>query len=43
MAFGLYIKDERASIEHWKEGMFDLISQDERFPQLNLIFEKILE
>ncbi|MBR9727744.1 hypothetical protein ACFOD0_02645 [Shewanella intestini] len=43
MAFDLYIKDERASIEHYEEGMFDLTARDESFPQLNLIFQRFYD
>lgn len=40
MAFDLYIADSRITIEHFEEGVFDLISNDARFPELNFIFKQ---
>ena len=35
MAFDLYLGEEHTCIDHYEEGLFDIIGEDERYPCFN--------
>ena len=40
MAFDMYLNNVKTSINHYEEGLFSRINEDERFPKLNWLWEK---
>ncbi len=40
MPFDIYLDEERVFIDHHEEHMFDLINEDDNYPQLNWIWEE---
>ena len=43
MAFELYIKERHEKIDHWEEGIFDLVDGVSKFPNLNKIWESYFD
>lgn len=39
MAFDMYLGEKREAIEYYEEGLFSIVSEDERFPKLNWLWE----
>ncbi len=43
MPFDIYLDEESVFIDHHEELMFDLINEDDNYPQLNWIWEKFYD
>jgi len=40
VAFDMYLNDERAYFDHHEEAIFDLITEDNKYPRLNWVLQE---
>jgi hypothetical protein len=43
MAFDMYLNNKHEKIDHYEEGIFEIINEDDDYPTLNWIWEKLYD